>query len=595
MNFNLKRIICLLLSMILVFSLAACSKTKTTDSGSEEGIFKAGTYTGVGQGNNGEVKVEVTFDANSIVSVKVIEHSETPGISDPAIERIPGEIVENQSIAVDIVSGATNTSKAILAAVEDCIKQAGGDVEAFKVAKDIKDSEKSTIELTTDVVVVGAGGTGLSAAASAHQHGAKVIVLEKLATTGGSTALSGGGIAATGTRFQEELGIEDTKESWMQLWKERQATSNPNGKYPDYDRVDKFMDEAIVTTHWLVDYIGHKYDRIEGFGFDPVRRLHFPEKNGADITNTIEKFLTSKGIEILKETRATELITDENGDVVGVLAENKDGIVKINAKKVILATGGFAKNEELLERFVPQFAGSSELSAASVGSTGDGILMAEKVGAALYEEPWVIGLAVGTRIQGISGLEWDPTKIYINENGERFMNEAVHYAVLTNKVAEQEKMWIIIDSSEANAQLTETLKGLLPHTEIAYGETIEELAKAMGVAESNLVNTINTFNEGVKTGKDAFGKPESLLVPVENGPYFALRYYPKTMGTFGGVKTNENFQVLREDGSVINNLYAGGECANKVLYNQVYMSGSAVQFALTSGRIAGEHAAKSIK
>lgn len=467
---------------------------------------------------------------------------------------------------------------------------------------DVVDSEPDTgeedggiLELTTEVVVVGAGGTGLAAAASAYEHGAEVIVVEKMAFVGGSTALSGGGIGATGTRFQKELGIEDTKESWMQLWRERQATSNPDSKYPDYDRVDKFMDEAVVTTHWMVDYIGHKYTRIEGFGFDPVRRLHFPEKGGSDVTNNLEKFLTSKGVEILKETRATELITNENGDVVGVLAEGKEGPVKINAKKVILATGGFARNEDLLERFVPEMAGTSELSAAAVSSTGDGILMAEKIGAALYEDPWIIGLAIGTKVEGLSGLEWDPTKIYINEKGQRFMNEAVHYAILTNEAAKQEKMWVIIDSSEANAQLAETLKGELPHEEIAYGETIEELAKAMGVPEENLVNTINTFNEGVKTGKDTFGKPESLLVPVEKGPYFAIRYYPKTMGTIGGVKTNENYQVLREDGSIINNLYAGGECANKVLYNQVYMSGSAVQFALTSGRIAGEHAAKAVK
>ena len=155
-------------------------------------------------------------------------------------------------------------------------------------------------------------------------------------------------------------------------------------------------------------------------------------------------------------------------------------------------------------------------------------------------------------------------------------------------------MWVIIDSSEANDQLAETLKGELPHEEIAYGETIEELAKAMGVPEENLVNTINTFNEGVKTGKDTFGKPESLLVPVEKGPYFAIRYYPKTMGTIGGVKTNENYQVLRRWFNNKQPICWWRMCQQSFIQPSIYVS-SAVQFALTSGRIAGEHAAKAVK
>lgn len=591
MKFSWKKSISLLLCILLTISLAACTKNTTDTPGDVGGT----TYVGVGKGHNGDVKVEVTFDGGKIVAVKVGEHEETEGVGTLAIERLPEEIKEKQSIAVDTVSGATVTSDAILMAVEDAIKQAGLDVNTFKTASGEDSGSGDEITLTTDIVVVGAGGTGLAAAASAHENGAEVIVLEKLAITGGSTALSGGGISATGTRFQEELGIKDSKESWMSLWKERQATSNPNGKYPDYDRVDKFMDEAIVTTHWLVDYVGHFYTKIEGFGFDPVERLHFPEKGGADVTGNIEKFLKSKGIEVLTETKATELITDDNGDVIGVIAEGRDGKITINAKKVILATGGFAKSEELLEKLVPEMAGTAELSAAAAGSTGDGIIMAEKVGAVLYEEPWVIGLGIGTHVQGIRGLEWDASKIYVNENGQRYMNEANHYAIVTNKASEQQQVWIIVDSSEANAMHTEVLKDQVDGKDVAYGETIEELAKSMGVSEENLVKTIKDFNEGVKSGKDELGKPKELLVSLETGPYYALRYYPKTMGTFGGVKTDDLYRVLREDGSIINNLYAGGEVSNKVYYNQVYMSGSAVQIALTSGRIAGEHAANSIK
>lgn len=595
---KIKSLLSMILCFVLVLGIVGCTKGTPTDGLNDngEGTFKPGTYTATAKGNNGDVTVEVVFDENSIVSVTVKEHEETPGLSDMPIERIPNGIVEGQTLLVDTVAGATMTSNAILTAVEDCIKQAGGDVSAFKTVSGSDDTKKTETELTTDIVVVGGGGTGLAAAASAYENGADVIVLEKLAAVGGSTALSGGGISATGTRFQEELGIKDTKESWMGLWKERQGTSNPNGKYPDYDRVDKFMDEAVVTTHWLVDTVKHKYGKIEGFGFDPVERLHFPEEgNGSAITGNIENYLTEKGVKIITETKATELITGENGDIVGVIAEGKDGIIKINAKKVILASGGFAKNEELLSRFIPEMAGTAELSAASVGSTGDGIIMAEDVGAALYEEPWVIGLGITTVIPELKILDWDSSKILVNEKGERFFNEASHYAIVTNKVSEQEKVWMIIDSKEVNENVVELFKNALPNVEIAAGNTIEELAKEMGASADSLTNTITKFNKAYETGKDEFGKAKEMIVPVIEGPYYALRFYPKTMGTFGGVKTDEYYRVLKEDGSVINNLYAGGECSNKIMYNQVYMSGSAVQLALTSGRISGEHAAQSIK
>jgi fumarate reductase flavoprotein subunit len=460
--------------------------------------------------------------------------------------------------------------------------------------------DKTMTELTTDVVIVGAGGTGLTAAASAYENGADVIVLEKLGITGGSTGLSGGGISATDTKFQREEGIQDSKESWMALWKERQSTSNLGSIYPDYEAVDKFMDEAVVTTEWLADYVGHKYGSIEGFGVDPVKRLHFPaeidgKKGGAALIQSIENFVRKNNIEIMTETKATKLITNDNGDVVGVEAEGKDGNFKINAKKVILAAGGFAKNEELLERFVPDAKGTAELSAATVGSTGDGILMAEEVGAALYEDNWIIGLASSTKVPGTEGLSWDWTKVYVNENGERFTNEDTHYSIVTNKILAQESAWMLLDSSDANSKTIEAIETAKMTEEAVKGENIEQLSVAMGVPTENLIETLSKYNTGAKSGIDEFSKNANFMIAMEKGPFYALKLYPKTMGTLGGVKTNENYQVLREDGTVINNLYAGGECANKIMYNQVYMSGSAVQFALTSGRIAGAHASQNIK
>jgi fumarate reductase flavoprotein subunit len=588
--------VALLLGFVLMFSLAACDDVAQVEPAKP--AYTAGTYTATAAGHNGDVTLEATFDDKSIVSVNVLSHVESAGISDAPLARIPQKVVADQTLAVDAITGATFTSKALLAAIEDCVTQAGGDVVALKANTSSGNTVKTETEISTDVVVVGAGGTGLAAAASAHQHGAEVIVLEKLAAVGGSTARSGGGISATGTKFQEELGIKDTKESWTQLWKERQATSNPNGMYPDYTKVDKFMDAAVVTTEWLFDYVGHKYGSVAGFGLDPVKRIHFPEggqNNGGELIQNIEKFVLSKGIEIYLETPAVDLITNDKGDVVGVIAENNDTRFTINAKKVILASGGYAQSEELLERFIPEAAGTKGLSYASPGSTGDGLLMAEKLGAAFYEEPWVIGVGIDSKIPG-TGIGMDWKKMYVNEKGERFMNEEVHYAVATNGLLnEKGTKWLVLDATEANAKVVATLEAAMPSEEVVKADSFEALAKAMNVPVDTFTKTMAEYNEGAKAGKDKMGKSANSLVAVDSAPYYAMKVYPKTMGTFAGVKTNDNYQVVREDGSIINNLYAGGEMANKALYNQVYMSGSAVQFALTSGRLAGEHAALNIK
>lgn len=562
-------------------------------------VYEAGTYTGVSEGHGGELKVEVTFNESTIESVEVIQHNESAGISDAPLDRLPGLIVETQSLGMDVVSGASLTSLAIIAAVEDAVLQAGGDLSALKSSGEANSDELKEVEMHTDVVVIGGGGAGLAVALSAEQHGVEVVLLEKLASLGGSTRLSGGGISATGTRFQKELGIEDSKEAWMELWVERQETSNPDSQYPDYDVLSKFMDEAVITTEWMVDYVGHSYGNIMGFGLDPVERIHFPVSKegvggGTILIDNMVAALEDKNIEVLMETEAIELLTDENGEVIGVVAEGEDYRTTVYADQVIIAAGGFAKNEELLKRFIPEVEGSSELSAAAAGSEGDGILMAEEVGADLYEEPWVIGLGVATQIDGTASLGMDWTKVYVNEKGERFTNEEMHYSIATNEIIGQETPWLILDSTEANADIVKVLEANVDSEEVASEDSFEALAEDMGVPVESLVETMDTFNAGVESGEDAMGKNPEYLVAVESAPYYAIKLYPYTMGTFAGVKTNENFQVLDEEGNVIENLYSTGESSNKIIYNQVYMSGSAVQFAPTSGRIAGQHAAEAV-
>lgn len=379
----------------------------------------------------------------------------------------------------------------------------------------------------------------------------------------------------------------------MALWKERQAIGQENARYPDYEAVSKFMDDALITTDWLVDYIGHEYGSIEGFGMDPIKRLHFPVKtSGSVLIDSIKKLLDSqKNVTILLETPATSLMTDDAGAVTGVFAAGAEGPVSIQAKKVILAAGGFAKNEEMLSRLVPSMAGTAASSAAGTGSQGDGIRMAQEVGAVLYEDPWVIGLGIVAYVPGAHSLMMDWTKVYVNAQGQRFVNEQTHYAIAANAVAEADTPWVIVDSKEADSALVQALESALESDQVVKAESFEELARQMKVPETALAKTMADYNESARGGSDALGKESNYLFPYDQAPFYAVRIYPLTMGTFGGVKINDNYQVLKANGSVIPNLYAAGENANRFLYNQVYMSGSAVQYALTSGRIAGEHAA----
>ena len=181
----MKKLVAALLSVLMVMSLSACSSQPTGTA-----TYTAGTYTGTGAGRNGDITVEVVFTDDAIKSVTITDHAETGGISDPAINTIPEAIVKSQSLGVDAVTGATLTSNGIIDAVADAVEQAGGDVEALKAVV-VEKTAGEAIEETVDVVIVGAGGAGMAAAASALENGATVIVLEKTAAIGGNTLASG--------------------------------------------------------------------------------------------------------------------------------------------------------------------------------------------------------------------------------------------------------------------------------------------------------------------------------------------------------------------------------------------------------------------
>lgn len=453
-------------------------------------------------------------------------------------------------------------------------------------------------DLNTDVLVIGAGGAGFAAALSAHQNGAEVILAEKENQVGGSTGMSGGGISATNTRFQREAGIKDSKASWMKLQHEREDTPDHSNKYPDYNLVSSFMDEAPKTTEWLVDFCNHKYEEITGFGVDKVRRIHCALKNGGlggpVVISNLAKTVKKKDITVLTNMDAEELVVRDEA-VKGAIFDGKDGKITIYAQAVILATGGFAKNSKLLEKYVPQMKAAFSHCFAGQGDTGKGILMAKEAGAALYETPWVLGCGIALNIPHSFLLSMDQSKIYVNSKGKRFMNEETHYAVVANRVAQQQNPWLILDSNDRNKQEIQIIENGLKTGETVEADSIADLARAMNVPDNNLVKTVENYNSYAQNGNDPLHKEPKYLLALKKAPYYAVKIYPQMIGTIGGVKINLDYQVLNKDNQVIPGLFATGETANGGLYNNVYMSGSSVQFVLTSGRIAGKVAAKECK
>lgn len=592
MKFKYKLVIFFIVIGLLSTMVLGCSSKPANQDGqigSDEGMFKPGTYTSEAKGHNGMVKVSVTVDGNSIKEVKIIEHEESKGIADAALENIPTKIVEGQTLAVDVVAGSTFTSNAILLAVEEALKQAGADIEALKNKKEeVVSSDAITYD--TEIVVVGAGGAGLSAALEAANQGAKVILVEKLAMTGGSTARSGGKILAAGTDIQKAHGIEDNADLYYEF-----LMQIGEGKINE-KKARIIADTSLENFNWLVENGVEFSKNVEAL--HPTRkpaRGHYvavqdgkveQDGHGWAITQPLEKKAREAGVEILLETPAKKLITDDTGAVVGVECTNAQGQkVIINAKAVILATGGYDNNPELLKEYAPLV--EPVYTTVAVGNVGDGLIMAREVGAKIEANGGAIllylDLAAG--VGEVGGL-------YVDTTGSRFMDETDFWFRRTKILMDrnQKGMYYITDSKGK----LDNFDTLVEAGNIIMADTIEELQEKLGMTE--LTKTVERYNTLAKKGKDEdFNKSPDYLIAVDEGPFYAVPFLPITSGTFGGPLTNENGQVLSNSGDIIKGLYAAGEVANGDVFYQEYPgSGSSISMCIAFGRIAGRVAAQEV-
>ena len=601
--------------------------------------YTAGTYTAAAQGMHGEVTVSVTFDNSSIKKITIDKHQETVGISDAAIKQIPEQIIKMQSLAVDTVSGASVTSKAILSAVSSAVEQAGGDVDTLKMSK-MQAKAGKTVQKNADVIVVGGGGAGLSAAIAACQNNAKVILIEKTALLGGNTIRAGGPYNAVDP--ERQANVQPASEAAMKSLERLLKVSPKNDLHKKYqDQLQKELDAYkaqkpnhlfdclalhILQTYDGGDYAG-KIEFIEKMCSESLNAAEWLESNGlvwrdtivtvpgglwprahvpqnaagSDYINTNKKLAEKMGVEIILNCKGESLIK-KDGRITGVKAVQSNGTqVILNAKKaVVLASGGFAASKEMRKKY-NSLLNENLGTTNNPANTGDGITMAEKVNANLIGMEYIQCLPLGNpETGGLNGwIGGIGVEYYyqVNKSGKRFMAEDGRRDVMTKALLEQPGSfsYVIADShvtfKDGKNLWGDDVEKLVADKKIFRADTIEDLAKQIGIDPAVLKQTNDAFNKAVEAGKDnEFGR--SLFgQKMDKAPFYASPRMPTVHHTMGGIEINLDTQVLDKNGNVIPGLYAAGEVTGGI-HGKNRLGGNALVDIHVFGRIAGTNAAK---
>ncbi|MCI8564857.1 MAG: FAD-dependent oxidoreductase [Lachnospiraceae bacterium] len=568
---------------------AETTEAQTTEAASE-GTFAAGSYTAAAAGMKGDITVEVTFSEDSITEVAVKDHAETFGIGwgldNTPIETVPGWIVENQSLAVDTVTGATITTYALKKAVSDCVEQAGGDVKALEAVQVEKPASAGEETYDVDVVVVGAGAAGLSAANTALEAGANVLLLEKQSITGGSTARSGGKVLAAGTPWMEKQNQEMDPQLLYDYLLE------VGGDFIDESLLKPFVFNSAENLQWLEDRGVMVQDVEEVHSNLPVWWVHntqggggMTDGHGGQISVPLTRAYEENGGVILYNTAATSLEVDGNGAVTGVKAQKSDGTaVTVNAKAVILCSGGYAQNRDMIAR-IPGDEGY--ISNVPMSNVGDGIVMAQAVGAKVFDSPSAAPVFVDLTC-GVGGGEMGG--LMVSAQGERIVNEYTYqfHTGLAIEATGTPYGYYIATANDPNelVQYGMTLEST------AQASSLEELAEITGMDKDTFVAAVERYNELCAKGEDEdFGKRPDHLWPIEGETYYAFKMVPIISFTLGGLCIDPEGHVMNVDDQPIAGLYAAGEVAFSGLIGDDYPScGMAIGSAVYYGRIAAANA-----
>ena len=597
------RLLCAAVMLAAAAMTSAAQASADAQDASNVLKMKPGAYVESAIGWNGPIEVKTTVSDNRIDSIEILKSDEVPYIADEPMKAIIQKVVSEQNLSVDVVTGASRSSEALLRAVGQAVQAAGGDLKFF--THEPVPIDPATLpegeEAQADVVVVGGGASGLAAAAAALESGARVIVLEKAPHTGGSAALSAGIVTAASTDIQKASGLPADSAGLAKLWLEDQKRSvkGAPANLPDAAQVEALVKQSAETVDWLTKKVGMQFsanaaaaDGIGAYQLLPISS-DASRPAGAEEVEKLEQYVKKLGGIIRTATPAWKILTTDDGRVSGVAAADGKNRFTFHAKSVVLASGGFAADLMKVTSRQPRWAVYVERAGAAKTSTGDGLTMGLQVGAKEVSDSWLMGTqfapAYPEMTAAMLGERGFAGATLVNEKGLRFVKEDLPN--ITSEMSQQLDVWLITDSKDP--EKAKTLRNYLGFDTVVHGNTPEELGRRMGARADNVKQTIEKLNADSAAGKDtAFGRDPINFTSLTQAPYFAVKVRPVISGTIGGFVVTPDFQVLDNALKPIQGLWAAGELANRAFYNRVYEPGTSLLIAYASGRAAGTSAAK---
>lgn len=583
---------------------ASTTAAATTAAASAAGTLTDGTYTSSTKGMDGEITAETVIKDGKIAEINYTKQDETAGVGEKALKLMADAIISTQSLGVDSVSGATITSAAVRTLVSDAVTQAGGDADEWKKREVPVEKKDETIDC--DVVVVGAGIAGLTAAEKASRDGAKVVLVEKLGFGGGTSIFSSGSFIAS----KDDAGVPELVDTWVK--RNKIVEKNPLN-------MDKIQTACAVSPKVLdlltaanVDYKLNENGVMVPAPSEQAKKnaeniklasAEVKVKGGQALVNQLEDDLRANGVAIYFNTSAQKLLTDDQKHVTGVVCDSKEGTKTFHAKAVILACGDYAWNDELTGELAPD--ALHNYTSTAVSNTGDGIKMAVEVGA--------VKSAFGESMSGCFAPDpydmpvvGQPNNSYpfecllLDNKGNRPVSESlgVHDQMIhfINE-GEADYGWVVMDQEIADKfyNLDDYLDRTSDGSYIqAYKEdSIEALAEDMKLDAATVKATVDHYNELCKAGKDTdHDKDAKYLSAIDEGPFYAVKEYDLTRGNYGGIETNLNGEVTDKDGNAIPGLYAAGIISSAGFFGDYYPGREALGVGAYMGFISGENAAK---
>ena len=565
-------------------------------------VFTPGEYTAKAAGFGGEVTVTVEVSGDSILSVRAEGSNETAGIGSTAIEKLPGTIVEKQTLAVDAVAGCTVTSKAVLAAAEDALRQAGAEnTVIFSAPADAVDAAQEE-EIDCNLVIVGAGAAGLSAALSAHENGVEdILVIEKMPAIGGATATAGGGMPGYAVSEDADETEANIEELFLHLCK--------IGKFSSNARLTMMQARlSTPTIEWLKNEgVGITGEPVEGEAIVD----YGCEGRAATAINTVYQRVLEEGVPVMLNTRATHLITDGNA-VVGVEAIGENGQkITIHASKVLMATGGYGNNTDLITD--PSIL-DRVIYYGPVGATGDGHIMMKEIGVPMFNMDKVATKHFGVETEPgygihihfvVAQLFKKTGSIAVNKDCQRVVNEdgdELDIACASMYKSEDGRLYIVMDQAgfdlctdildqytflkkDKVAQLLEENGAGV--TKFVKGDTLADAAAAMGLDGAKLEETVAAYNANAAAGNPDQFKRANTPEMSTDGPFYILQTVARFATSLGGVNISDRFEVLDVNEQPVPGLYAAGEVVGNIdgAYAEylVWCFGSGMEFGNVIG------------